>query len=314
MPEWGKVVIIALQAGIVCVVIATGLRSRWSDAAYLFRRPGVLVRSILARNFFVPLGALALASVYTREPAVRAAILVMSVTGVPPTLPESEFKAGTRDQTTLGLLITQTLLAIVLVPASLMLFNKVLGTQAEFEPARVAAIVGELTLVPFFVGMVVSYISHDFSIRISLGVHRIGQLLLLVGVGGIILTFTKVWVALSGNGTLLAISLMVCAALMIGHALGGQRRQDRIALAIASASSHPGLAVAIVAANATGAEAGEAVSAVLLYVVVAALVIKGYTFLMRDVPSDIQWRTGGDRRSVSRATADRRRMRDASAH
>jgi len=310
MPDWGKLVVIALQAGVVCVVVATGLRSRWSDASYLFKRPGMLARSIIARNVLVPLTALAIVSVYTREPAVRAAILILSVTGVPPTLPESEFRAGTRDQTALGLLISQTLLAIVFVPASIMVFNAILGTSVIITSTKVVAIVAELTLVPFFVGLVVSYISHAFATRISLSVHRLGQILLLGGILAIAVVFAKAWMALAGDGTLLAIALMVCVALMIGHALGGQRRHDRIALAIASASSHPGIAIAIISGSASRAVVGQVVAAVLLYIATGALVIRGYTFLMRDVPSDIQWRTGGDRRSVRRDTPDRRRVWD----
>jgi len=310
MPDWGKLVVIALQAGIVCVVVATGLRSRWSDATYLLKRPGMLARSIVARNILVPLAAMALVSVYASEPAVRAAILVLSATGVPPTLPESEFRAGTREQTALGLLISQTLLSIVFVPATLMAFNAVLGTNASFDPASVIAVVGELTLVPFFIGLVISYISHDFAARISLGVHRLGQLLLLVGVAAIVLTFASTWLALLGNGTLLVITLMTTVAIMIGHALGGQRRHDRVALAIVAASSHPGLAVAIVAGNAPRPVVAEVVAAVILYLVVGTVVTRGYTFLMRDIPSDIQWRTGGDRRSVRRDTPDRRRVWD----
>ena len=229
---------------------------------------------------------------------------------MPPTLPESEFRAGTREQTALGLLISQTLLAIVFVPATLMVFNAVLGTNASFAPASVIAVVGELTLVPFFIGLVVSYISHDFAARISLRVHRLGQLLLMLGVVGVVLAFTRTWLALLGNGTLLVITLMVVVAIMIGHALGGQRRHDRVALAIAAGSSHPGLAVAIVAGSAPAAIVGEVVAAVMLYLVVSTLVTRGYTFLMRDIPSDIQWRAGGDRRSVRRDTPDRRRVWD----
>jgi len=310
MPDWGKLVVIALQAGIVCVVVATGLRSRWSDATYLLKRPGMLARTIVARNILVPLTALALASVYTREAAVRAAILVLSVTGVPPTLPESEFRAGAREQTALGILISQTLLAIVFVPASLMAFNAILGTQVVVTSARVIGVVGELTLVPFFAGLVVSYISHSVATRISLPIHRLGQMLLVVGIVAIAVVFSRAWKDLAGNGTLLAVTLMVFAALMIGHALGGQRRHDRIALAIASASSHPGLAIAIVTANASRTAVGQIVAAVLLYIVIGGLLIRAYTFLMRDVPSDIQWRTGGDRRSVRRDTPDRRRIWD----
>ena len=311
MPEWVRVVVVALQAGIVCVVISTGLRSRWSDATYLLRRPGMLVRSIISRNVLVPLAGLAIASVYAREPAVRAAILTMSVTGVPPTLPASEFRAGARQQTALGLLISQTLLAIVFVPLTLMAFGALLGTHAEFSASRVVPIVAELTLVPFFVGLSVSYISHGAATRISVALHQCGQLLMLAGVAAVVIAFGRAWIELLGNGTLLAIALMVFVALVIGHAFGGQRRHDRVTLAIASASSHPGLAAAIVAANARGPIVAQAVSAILLYLAVGTLVTRGYLFLMRDVPSDIQWRTGGDRRSVRRETPERRRVWDA---
>ena len=44
-------------------------------------------------------------------------------------------------------------------------------------------------------------------------------------------------------------ALFVIAGLAAGHALGGPKETDRTALALATASRHPGLAIAIAGAN-----------------------------------------------------------------
>jgi len=313
MPVVAKLVGIGLQVSILCLVAAIGMRSRWSDVMYLLERPVMFAKTILARNVLVPATALLLVNVYAMHPAVRAAILVISITGVPPILPASELKAGARQPFVISLLTTQTLLAIPLIPLTLTIFNAILGTDAEFLPRHVVPIVVKLTLAPLALGMIVSYASHGFATKCALVLGKVGQLLLVGGVIVIGVLFWHPWLALIGNGTLLSLALMIAAGLMFGHALGGPRHDDRTSLARAAASSHPGLAVAIVAGQSKpGMRVDLIVGAVLLYLVVYTVITRFYTFVRRDLPSDIVWRAGGDRRSVARNTPDRRRALDTS--
>jgi BASS family bile acid:Na+ symporter len=58
----------------------------------------------------------------------------------------------------------------------------------------------------------------------------------------------KIWpaiVASFGNFTLLTIAAFVAIGLAVGHLLGEPAREDRSVLALATASRHPGVALAV---------------------------------------------------------------------
>jgi BASS family bile acid:Na+ symporter len=82
-------------------------------------------------------------------------------------------------------------------------------------------------------------------------------------------------VSLVGNGTLLAMVLLVLVGLAAGHLLGGPDPEDRTVLALSTATRHPAIAIAIAHANFPDQKLAPA--AVLLYVVVS--VIAGMPYL-----------------------------------
>jgi bile acid:Na+ symporter, BASS family len=61
-------------------------------------------------------------------------------------------------------------------------------------------------------------------------------------------TFTAV-LSLVGNGTIVAMVAFVVIGLAVGHALGGPSANDRLVLALSTASRHPAIALAIAKAN-----------------------------------------------------------------
>ena len=76
-----------------------------------------------------------------------------------------------------------------------------------------------------------------------------------------------------GDGTIIAIIIIVAVAALGGHLLGGPLREDRAALAVASATRHPGIALLI--ANATFQD--KRVSAVLIvFLLVSSVVLIPY--------------------------------------
>jgi BASS family bile acid:Na+ symporter len=78
-----------------------------------------------------------------------------------------------------------------------------------------------------------------------------------------------IW-TLIGNGTIIALAAFVFFGLAIGHYLGGPKPENRTALALATASRHPGIALALAQANFP--EQKLAMAAVLLYLLVNAAV------------------------------------------
>lgn len=68
-----------LKASVLLIVFAIGLRASAQDATYLFRRPGELVRAVLAMNVLMPLFAVSLVYMFDLNPAVNIALVALSV-------------------------------------------------------------------------------------------------------------------------------------------------------------------------------------------------------------------------------------------
>jgi BASS family bile acid:Na+ symporter len=83
---------------------------------------------------------------------------------------------------------------------------------------------------------------------------------------------------LLGNGTALAMAAVAGAGLLAGHLLGGPGLEDRAALAIASATRHPGLALLI---GKTAFPTQSLAPAVLLFLLVGLLAAIPYQIWIR---------------------------------
>jgi BASS family bile acid:Na+ symporter len=79
---------------------------------------------------------------------------------------------------------------------------------------------------------------------------------------------------MTGNGMLLAFAAFVATGLLVGHLLGGPEPENRVVLALATASRHPGIAIAL-AQSAFPAQK-LVVPAVLAYLLVSAVVSAAY--------------------------------------
>ena len=77
--------------------------------------------------------------------------------------------------------------------------------------------------------------------------------------------------AFIGNGLILLIVAMAVVGLIVGHLLGGPIEADRTALAMATASRHPAVALAV-ATSGVVAQPKPELAIILLYLVVATLV------------------------------------------
>ena len=77
--------------------------------------------------------------------------------------------------------------------------------------------------------------------------------------------------AFIGNGLILLIAALVVVGLIVGHLLGGPIEGDRTALAMATASRHPAVALAV-ATSGVAAQPKPELAIILLYLVVATVV------------------------------------------
>jgi BASS family bile acid:Na+ symporter len=82
-----------------------------------------------------------------------------------------------------------------------------------------------------------------------------------------------------GNGTLVALIAFAILGLAVGHLFGGPGLEERVTLALSTASRHPALALAIAGVNIP--EERRVISAVVLYILVSALLTIPYVAWQR---------------------------------
>ena len=261
---------VVLKASVLLNVFAIGLRASAQDATYLFRRPGELIRAIFAMNVLMPAFALVLVSVIDLTPAVKIALVALSVSPIPPLLPKKLVKAGGTGSYAMGLLIAAGLLAIIFVPLAMEVIERVRHVALQMTVLSIAALIFMTVLLPLGLGVAVHSLAPGRAERLAKPISQIAGIGLLACVVTIVIAAAPIIWTLVDSGTLIALAAFVVVGLAIGHVLGGPKPENRTALAMSTASRHPGIAIAIAQTNFP--EQKLALAAVILYLVVNALI------------------------------------------
>ena len=108
--------IVFLKTSVAGIILAIGMDLHAKDITYLWHRPRLLLRSMLAMYVLVPISTLIAVKVLTLPPGVEIALLVLAVSAGAPLLPRKLLHIGDSAYV-FSLVVNSTLLAIVLVPA-----------------------------------------------------------------------------------------------------------------------------------------------------------------------------------------------------
>ncbi|MEH6874786.1 MAG: hypothetical protein V7849_10370 [Candidatus Competibacter sp.] len=253
--------LLLLKISVGIIILAIGMDSTLREIAYLWRRPGLLFRSVLAMYVLVPLAALALVKILTLPPGVEIGLLVLAVSAGAPLLPRKLLNIGDGAYI-FSLVVTSTLLAIMLVPVWLAVLGPQFGNPPNLESSRVAWVLAKSFLLPLALGMLVRWLFPAVAERIGDRLMAVAGLLLTVCALLLLLLHWDVLLEASVSGVLTLAGLIVIA-LVIGHLLGGPAEEDRTALAIACSTRHLGIAV-LVAASLPGPRTAVIIAAYIL--------------------------------------------------
>jgi BASS family bile acid:Na+ symporter len=280
-----KLILIVLQVSVFLTVFAIGLRARMREATYLFRRPGELVRAVLAMNVLMPLFALLVISIFDLNPAVKIALVALSVSPIPPVLPNKIVKKGGSDAYGIGLLVAVGSLAIIFVPLAMELVEWVRQVPLQMNTFSVAKVILITVLVPIALGMAWNRLAPVVSERVAKPIAIISGIALLVCMVAIWIAAAPAMWTLIGNGTVIALAGFVLVGLAVGHFLGGPAPENRTSLALSTASRHPGIALGLAAANFP--EEKLVMPAVLLYLLVNAFASIPYLVWIKRQQPDV---------------------------
>jgi BASS family bile acid:Na+ symporter len=218
----------------------------------------------------MPLFAVILTRTFGLRASLEIELVALAISPVPPLLPGREGKAGGHASYGLGLMATVAILSIAVVPLGIQILGRVFGQPLQEPPAMIAAIILKSVLLPLTVGMAVRAILPDLAARIAKPSAVVAKTLLAGALLVILVAALPEALTLIGNGTLVAMVAFVLTGLAIGHSFGGPRADDRVVLALSTASRHPGIALAISKMNFPDEK--ELGATILLYLLVNALV------------------------------------------
>lgn len=250
-------------------VLALGLHATLSDATSLFRRPGDLVRAFVSMNVIMPICALALVAAFHLDPAVKIALVALSVCPVPPLFPHTALKEGGRKNYVIGLLVAMALLAIIAIPLAMKSFEAFFGMPLQMRPRSVAVLVLQTVLIPVLVGTGILRMTPSFAKRVARPIGLLSSVLLVLSLLPVVFVSARTLFSLVGNGTILAVAVFAVLGIIVGYVFAGSEPDKKRVLAIATSARHPGIAAALAHVNFPHEK--KAVPAIILYLIVSGI-------------------------------------------
>lgn len=197
----------------------------------------------------MPVLAVLLVRFLRLSPEVSIALVALSISPLPPLLPQRGEKAGGSTRYGLGLVLVLAVLATPVIFIATMLLDKVFGRDYVATPLALAQLLGFSILAPLVLGMAVARVRPETAERLEKHLSRAQRVLLPTAAAALLISAAPAIGALVGNHTLAAIAIFVIAGFAVGHLLGGPDPDCSAVLAFASSCRHPATAMALAAAN-----------------------------------------------------------------
>lgn len=264
---------VALNLSLAVLVLSVGLQVTAVEVNYLIRQPGLLLRSVVSMNVAMPVIAAVAAAVLDLDPAIELAIVALALSPVPPVLPNKQEKAGGSEAYVASLLATMAVLSIVIVPLGVFSIGSAFGDAVSISPVAVLRVVGIGIVVPLLLGVAIRALAPEAE-RFSRIVSLAGTTLMVVAFIPVLVGVWSLLLSMVGNGALLALAAFSIIGIVVGHFLGGPAEDNRTVLALATATRHPGVAIAI--ATAAHPEFPTAAAVVIWHLVVGGVVSGPY--------------------------------------
>ena len=259
--------VLALKVSVAGLLFATGMSVTVKEITWLWRRPVLLAKSVLAMYVVAPVVAVLMARTLDLPRPTEVALVILAICAGAPLLPRKLIKLGGDAPYVFSLVLTTSLLAIATVPASLHLLERYLSFNPPVTPAAVAVAIVKSFLLPLGAGILVRAVAPAFADKVDDTLLKVASL--VMGVGALVL-IVGAWrhVLTLGWPSFLAFAVFTLAVILGGHILGGPDPEDRTVLAVTCATRHIGLAL-LIAATAKGP---NALSLVAGYLFASALV------------------------------------------
>jgi BASS family bile acid:Na+ symporter len=236
---------LAFQVSLFATVFGYGLHADRDDLLYLFRRPRLLLLSIVAMFIVMPVVALMM-EVYLDFPhAARVGLVVVALSPIPQLLPKDLVSAGGKSSYAFGLALAMAVLSIVISPFLVHFIGRLMNRPFDVGTGTIAGVMVPTVIVPLLLGLAVRRLLPKVAARIASPMVAAANVLLLLALVALLALVMGSVIDVFTLRAFLAMVVFVGVGLAVGHLLGGPDPDDSVVLAIACAKRNPGIAIAI---------------------------------------------------------------------
>ncbi len=273
--------LLILKTSITILILAIGMIATKNEIIYLWRRPVLLLKSIIAMYVVMPAVTVLMLWMLDLPPRTEVALVVLAICAGAPLLPKKLIKLGGDPDYVFSLIVITSLLAIITVPASLHLLAEIIHFDTtKISPSHVARVLLKPFLLPLGAGMLFRLATPALAERIGDPLLKIGSaVMVLSALAALVINFRLIFEV--DLPSLLAFAAFTLIAIVAGHLLGGPNPSNRTSLAVSCASRHIGLGL-LIAAHARGPHTLPLVVAYLLASTVVSIPYIMWTKKHRD--------------------------------
>ena len=230
---------------IFSLMLAIGVNLSFAELLYLWRRPVILLRTLLAVVVLVPLVVIFLIRLFDLSSGITTGLaLLAAAPGAPLTTKRSQMAGGTFPYS-VSLQLTLALLAVLITPITLDIFYVLFDLEIDSVMiSQVFQQVARVQFLPIILGLLIQKFSPKITSVIGKPLILIANTLFLLLLIILIIPGFRLILQI-GILPLVVIVMMVVVSLAIGHLLGGSEVDKRSALAIACIARNIGLAMYI---------------------------------------------------------------------
>ncbi|MBV8887445.1 MAG: hypothetical protein JO235_26085 [Chroococcidiopsidaceae cyanobacterium CP_BM_RX_35] len=232
------------------IMLALGIELPLQNLLDFWQKPGLLGRSLLA-IIVLPIIVLVLTLYALNLPvSFEIALILLIASPGPALLTRRAGMAGARMEYVISLQVTLALLAIVVTPLTLQLFNLLFPAERlSINLLQVAKQVGIVQFLPLSIGLAIRTIWKDLADEINSFLKTIANTLFVV-MALLILVVSLDVVPTLGIKPLMITIVLTLLGLTIGHLLGiGLAPDTQSGIAVAVIARNVGLAIAIATLN-----------------------------------------------------------------
>jgi BASS family bile acid:Na+ symporter len=262
---------LALLVGVALLVVAVGIRVRVRQPLrLLLGKPALAARAVLAMYVALPAFVLLLLWLLPLPASVGAVLLGFAVAPVLPPWAKNGTAVGGQDDYVIGVELLSAGVALLLVPIFIWIVQQAFGVATKVDPLAVEGVLLMTFVAPLAIGMGITRWLPAAAPRIAKIADRVGGALVLFEGVLIFVLHGRAVLDVIGQGTLVAILAVVLFGLFTGHMLGGPDPGNRGALASATVSRHPAIAL-LLASSAFPEQQTAVMGAVLLFLAISML-------------------------------------------